>query len=76
MSGPGRAAVRLAAGLAAAVLAGGCQTAMMRPTADLEAEVRALQGRIVEMQRQAAVNQLEIEELRAQVASLEAAMGV
>ena len=73
---PGRAAARLAAGLFAAALAAGCGSAGLRPAGDVEAEVRELRQRIVEMQRQAAVNQMAIDELRAQVASLEAALGV
>lgn len=71
-----RTAARLAAGLFVAALAAGCGTAGVRPAAGLEAEVRELRQRIAEMQRQAAINQLAIDELRAQVASLEAALGM
>jgi tol-pal system protein YbgF len=48
----------------------------LRGQEQLATEVRELRARVVEMQRQAAVDQLAIEELRQQVATLEAALGV
>ena len=73
----GWAGGRLVAAALLAVFAGACGTSgVMRPSTDVEAEVRELRQRVVEMQRQATVNQLAIDELRAQVASLEAALGV
>ncbi|HUO87246.1 MAG TPA: tol-pal system protein YbgF [Thermoanaerobaculia bacterium] len=72
----GSVAVRLVAGLFAVALAGGCSGALARPSGESSSEIQELRQRLVAMQQQAAVHQLAIEELRAQVASLEAALGV
>jgi len=65
---------RLAPLLGAAAVAaalGGCASTPLALNRDLEAQVRELRQRVVEMQRQAAVDQIAIEELRRKVAALE-----
>lgn len=57
--------------LAAAVALGGCASTPLSPNRDLEAEVRELRQRVVELQRQAAVDQIAIDELRRKVEALE-----
>jgi len=69
------AASRLVPGLGAlavATLLAACSSTPLAPSRDLEAEVRELRQRVAELQRQAAVDQIALAELRRKVEALEA----
>jgi hypothetical protein len=70
---------RAACALAALALLAGCsgQGVMGARTADRPpAEVQELRTRVLELQRQAAVTEVELERLRRQVGALEARLGI
>ena len=74
MRRPRRGGSRLAAlvgALAAAAALGGCASTPLAPSRDLETEVRELRQRVAELQRQAAVDQIAIDDLRRKVEALE-----
>ena len=59
--------------LAVSVL--GCSAPVLSGGDDLRAEIRSLQQRVLELQRQAAVSEVELERLRRKVAELESSRG-
>jgi len=66
---------RLALLLVPLCLAAGCAGSALRPDDAQQQEIQALKTRIVELQREAAMNQVELAQLRQQVAGLEARNG-
>src|SRR3954447_12815519 len=66
---------RLALLLVPLCLAAGCAGSALRPDDAQQQEVQALKTRIVELQREAAMSQVELAQLRQQMAELEARNG-
>src|SRR5215208_1408165 len=58
------------------LLAAGCAGSALRPDDTQQQEIQALKARIVELQREAAMNQVELAQLRQQMAELEVRGGV
>ncbi|HEV2852512.1 MAG TPA: tol-pal system protein YbgF [Thermoanaerobaculia bacterium] len=57
------------------LLAAGCAGTALRPDDTQQQEIQALKARIVELQREAAMNQVEMAQLRQRVAEMEARNG-
>src|ERR1700744_5807062 len=55
--------------------AAGCAGSVLRPDDTQQQEIQALKTRIVELQREAAMNQVELAQLRQQVAEMEVRNG-
>ncbi len=53
----------------------GCAGSALRPDDTQQQEIQALKARLVELQRESAMNQVEMAQLRQQVADLEARNG-
>jgi len=68
----------LALPLAAALLVAACAGGLARPqrAADAQDEVGELKARVLELQRKAAINEVELDRLRQRVAELEAKLGL
>src|SRR3954469_20823860 len=66
---------RLALLLVPLCLAAGCAGSALRPDDAQQQEIQALKTRIVELQPEAAMNQVDLAQLRQQVAGLEARNG-
>src|SRR3954470_1739635 len=66
---------RLALLLGPLCLAAGCAGSALRPDDAQQQEIQALKTRILELQREAAMNQVEMAQLRQQVAEMEARNG-